>query len=120
MILVIAIGFWLVYHSRSPAPRSREHWNARTSGTPNILYSIFGTSDGKRLWAVGSGGTILESDDGEHWYPRASGTREEFYSIFGTSDGKRLWVVGDKATILESDDGEHWNALTSGIFEGLH
>ena len=38
-----------------------EHWNARNSGTPNNLYSIFGTSDGKHLWAVGDNGTILEA-----------------------------------------------------------
>ncbi len=38
-----------------------EHWNARTSGTTNWLHSIFGTSDGKRLWAVGDKGTILEA-----------------------------------------------------------
>jgi len=83
------------------------------------LLSIFGTSDGKRLWAVGEHGTILESGDGEHWTPRNSGTTNRLYSIFGTSDGKRLWAVGGNGTILESGDGEHWMPRTSGTTKGL-
>jgi hypothetical protein len=79
-----------------------EHWNARSSGTPNGLLSIFGTSDGKRLWAVGDIGTILESDDGEHWNARSSGTSNDLLSIFGTSNGKRLWAVGQTGSILEA------------------
>jgi photosystem II stability/assembly factor-like uncharacterized protein len=40
------------------------------------LDSVYGTNDGQHLWAVGVGGTILESvDGGEHWSPRASGTQ---------------------------------------------
>ena len=66
MILIIAS--WLVFHYRSLAPQkpdtstaATEHWFPRDSGTQNTLLSIFGTSDGKRLWAVGNGGTILEA-----------------------------------------------------------
>jgi hypothetical protein len=67
IILIVAVA-WLVFH--------RSDWNARNSGTHNWLFSIFGTSDGKRLWAVGDDGTILESDDGgEHWSARDSGTQ---------------------------------------------
>ena len=68
----------------------------------DVLSSISGTSDGKRLWAVGRQGTILESGDGEHWNKRNSGTKNDLYSIFGTNDGKRLWAVGGSGTILES------------------
>jgi photosystem II stability/assembly factor-like uncharacterized protein len=91
-------------------------WNARKSGTQNELNSIFGTSDGNRLWAVGEEGTILESDDGgKHWNRRDSGTESDLRSIFGTSDGKRLWAVGWNCTILESHDrGEHWNPRKPG------
>ena len=105
IILIVAVA-WLVFH--------RSDWNARNSGTHNWLFSIFGTSDGKRLWAVGDDGTILESDDGgEHWSARDSGTQCSLSSIFGTSDGKQLWAVGTK--ILESDDGgEHWNSRAAG------
>ncbi|MGA2572330.1 MAG: toll/interleukin-1 receptor domain-containing protein, partial [Terracidiphilus sp.] len=40
------------------------HWVARNSDTQNYYYSIFGTADGRRLWAVGLMGEITESDDG--------------------------------------------------------
>jgi hypothetical protein len=36
-------------------------WTARNSGSNEMLYSIFGTSDGKRLWVVGND-TFLDSD----------------------------------------------------------
>ncbi len=83
------------------------------SHAPRDINSIFGASDGKRLWAVGESGTILRSDDGEHWTGLRSGTQDYLSSIFGTSDGKRLWAVGfnneDEGTIMQSDDaGEHW------------
>src|ERR1019366_660173 len=84
------------------------------------IYSVSGTSDGKRLWAVGEEGTILESSDGEHWSPRTSGTTNDLYSVFGTSDEKRLWAVGGEGTILESSDGEHWNPRTSGTTNDLY
>ena len=124
LILVVAVA-WLVFHSAAsensnPQPRgtpnentgtaSAEHWTVLTSGTLKDLSSIFGTSDGKRLWAVGnSPATILESDDGgEHWSP-CHGAQNWLTSIFGTSDGRRLWAVG--VTGLESDDGgAHWKA----------
>jgi len=106
-------GRFLEAGKRYFAP-SGENWNPLASGTRNDLYSIFGTSDGKRLWAVGDKGTILESSDGEHWNPLTIGPPNALTSIFGTSDGKRLWAVGEKGTILESNGGEYWTALTSG------
>jgi photosystem II stability/assembly factor-like uncharacterized protein len=79
------------------------------------------TSDGRRLWAVGDGGTILESNDGGSWNERDSRTTNILFSIFGSSDGERLWVVGDGGTILESDDGgEHWKARDSGTQNSLN
>jgi len=122
IILIVAMA-WLIFHSLNPRSGGNpnentgtgptEHWTARNSGTSDDIHSIFGTSDGKRLWAVGDWVPILESDDGgENWNPRAhhaSGeTPNELYSIFGTSDGERLWAVG--SAILKSNDrGEHWN-----------
>jgi photosystem II stability/assembly factor-like uncharacterized protein len=84
------------------------------------LYSIFGTSDGRSLWAVGAKGTILHSADGEHWTAQTSGTQNFLSSIFGTSDGRSLWAVGAKGTILHSADGERWTAQTSGTQDLLH
>jgi photosystem II stability/assembly factor-like uncharacterized protein len=106
---------------RQQAAEQARHWNLRISGTQNNLYSIFGTSDAKWLWAVGDRGTILESDDGKHWNLRASGTQNWLSSIFGTSDRNRLWAVGDKGTILESGDGgEHWNRRASDTQNALY
>jgi len=82
-------------------------WTARSSSAPGILRSIFGTSDGRRLWAVGEVGTMLESDDGgATWVVRRSGASDDLLeSIFGTSDGMHLWAVEKHGKILESADG---------------
>jgi photosystem II stability/assembly factor-like uncharacterized protein len=69
---------------------------------------VFATSDGKRAWAVGRGGTVLESDDGQQWRARDSGGKRDLFSVFGTSDGKYVWVVGEWSTLLESRDGVRW------------
>jgi photosystem II stability/assembly factor-like uncharacterized protein/Mrp family chromosome partitioning ATPase len=97
-----------------------EHWTVQSSGTTYDLYSVFGTRDGKRLWAVGESGTIMESGDGQHWDAQTSGTTNNLMSIIGTSDGKRLWAVGMSGTILESGDGQRWNAQTSGTTNDLY
>ena len=38
------------------------------------LLAVFGSADGKSLWAVGDGGTILHSSDGQHWESQTGGT----------------------------------------------
>ena len=82
-------------------------WTARSSGAPGILHSIFGTSDGQRLWAVGEVGTMLESvDGGATWVVRRSGASDDsLESIFGTSDGIHLRAAELHGKILESGDG---------------
>ena len=96
-------------------------WVVRSSGTGQDLNSIFATSDGGHVWAVGGKGTILESDDrGATWTARNSGTANDLNSIFGTGDGRRLWAVGGKGTILESaDGGTSWTARNSGTTNEL-
>jgi photosystem II stability/assembly factor-like uncharacterized protein len=67
------------------------------------LLGVFGTANGEHLWAAGTGGMIVESNDsGATWKQRPSGVKVNLNAIFGTSDGKRLWVVGDNGTIIES------------------
>ena len=83
-------------------------WTARYLEVPSYLSSIYGTSDGKRLWVFGSSlqanGVILESDDGgSNWITRSSSAGAWLLSMFGSSDGKHLWVVGNGGVILESD-----------------
>jgi hypothetical protein len=52
--------FRVVFHNRYTGTAATENWNVHTSGTED-LRSIFGTSDGERLWAVAEKGTILEA-----------------------------------------------------------
>lgn len=123
IILIVAVA-WLVFHFGSAAPREpaagqhapAEHWKVLSSGTQNNLDSIFATSDGARLWVVGSDGEIRESDDGgQHWTARNSGTHSYLHAILGAADGRRLWAVGEEGAILESEDGgEHWTARAGG------
>ena len=119
---LIVLAWLSVFLSRE-AP-----WVENFDVTTGLLNSIFGTSDGQRLWIVGSNGTILGSaDGGGTWTARNSGTTEWLRSIFGTSDGQRLWAVGGDlyckklSTILESDDGgASWTARSSGTKENLY
>jgi photosystem II stability/assembly factor-like uncharacterized protein len=89
-------------------------WQTRKPPGSSTLNSIFGTPDGKHLWAVGghlygSEGTIVQSDDGgTTWQVRKLGRSQHnapfrMNSIFGTADGKHLWAVGKEGTILQSD-----------------
>jgi photosystem II stability/assembly factor-like uncharacterized protein len=56
------------------------------SGTAS-LNSIFGTSDGSELWAVGSRGTVLHyTAQAGLWQAQDSGSAYTLSSIFGTSD----------------------------------
>jgi hypothetical protein len=80
---------------------------------------VYGTGDGKTLWAVGTGGTILHSTDGATWQPQTSGAINDLHSVYGTGDGKTLWAVGDGGTILHSTDGATWQPQTSGTANDL-
>jgi photosystem II stability/assembly factor-like uncharacterized protein len=125
--VVVALGavvlgcvvFAVSYGLRSRVAGTK--WIVRSSGTTQTLYSIFVSSNGEHLWAVGDSGTILESDDrGATWMARNSGTTKGLKSIFGTGDGRRLWAVGDSGTILESaDGGTSWTARNSGTSNEL-
>jgi photosystem II stability/assembly factor-like uncharacterized protein len=109
-----AFGVDLPAGSSSLSPTNLESkdggatWTAREIGTSNQIRAIFGTSDGKHLWAVGDKGTILQSNDGgANWTLRGSGATNNLFSICGTADGRHLWVAGEKGVILESDSGGH-------------
>ncbi len=116
-VLALAICF-AIFRERSVPLKSS---TGMRSGTTSRLTSIFGTSDGKKLWAVGDGGTTIESDDGGvTWMARASGVTSHLESIFGTSDGKILWAVGVGGAIIKSaDGGTTWTQQTSGTSDAL-
>ncbi|MGA2740651.1 MAG: YCF48-related protein, partial [Bryobacteraceae bacterium] len=80
---------------------------------------MYGSGDGKTLWAVGADGTILHSADGATWRPQASGTTNYLFSVYGTGDGKTLWAVGERGTILHSTDGATWQPQARGTTDFL-
>jgi photosystem II stability/assembly factor-like uncharacterized protein len=102
-------------HYMSDSAPVRYNWRNLTAD----LYSVYGTGDGKTLWAVGAGGTILHSVDDATWRPQASGTTHILYSVYGTGDGKTLWAVGAGGTILHSVDGATWQPQASGTRSAL-
>jgi len=77
-------------------------WQVQKNLGDNELHSIFGTADGKHLWAAG-GDFILQSDDGgATWRSRISVPDEYFTKIFCTPDGQHVWVVGGDVAITEN------------------
>ncbi|WKJ88992.1 YCF48-related protein [Methylomonas montana] len=72
--------------------------------------------DDNRGWAVGVGGTILNSaDGGQTWRMQSSGTRASLNAVQFLGDGQRGWAVGDNGTILSSaDGGQTWQMQSSG------
>ncbi len=67
--------------------------------------------NGQKFAAVGSGGTVLTSNDGTDWVKRLSGTDEVLYDI--AWNGNQLVAVGDKGVIITSPDGVNWTERTS-------
>lgn len=77
----------------------------------NVAFKV---SVAPRIWvAVGSGGTILTSEDAATWTSRTSGTTA---SLRDVENGNGLWVAsGDGGTIRTSPDGKTWTSRSSGI-----
>jgi photosystem II stability/assembly factor-like uncharacterized protein len=116
----------VIIHSRNGG----KDWEPqRIAGKPmlegSILKSIYGNSDGRRLWVVGEHGTILySSDGGENWSQQTSPARSNLYYVSGQGSGVQLWVVGARGTILYSaDGGTIWSQLRSpneGVLTSIH
>lgn len=77
------------------------------------LYSVHIDDGGLQGWAVGSGGSILSTDDGgQTWRIRDSTVRAALFSVHFSSDGKRGWAVGAGGTLLKSvDAGVSWESI---------
>lgn len=71
--------------------------------------------DGKSGWAVGDGGTVLNtSDDGKTWAEKNIGTSQQLRSIYFKPDGLHGWIVGEDGAIFATEDGgETWSPQTS-------
>jgi len=98
-------------------------WARQPAGTMAWLHSVF-FLDQNRGWAVGSKGTVLQTDDGGNtWNPRGASTNDVVRDIFFV-DEKNGWLVVEvnvyelktkeepRAYLMKSTDGgEHWKRI---------
>lgn len=90
-------------------------WIDRSPGEAADLHSL--ALQGSRAIAVGSGGTILVSDDyGDSWSPQVSDTEATLYAVtFLDEDG--AVAVGDGVILFSDDAGDTWSP--AGLPEGI-
>ncbi len=96
----------------------QKNWQAVESGTKNYLRDAL-LVDAKG-WAVGDGGTIIQSSDtGATWKPQTSHVQGRLNGVFFTPDsgGLRGWAVGYNGILATSDGGEHWVRVAIGPHE---
>lgn len=80
---------------------AKSGWTAQTSGTTNVLNSVYFT-DSITDHAVGVSGTILGTNNGGSlWTPKTSGTSNILYSVFVT-DANTRYTLGGNSTILKN------------------
>ena len=83
--------------------------------TPTLIVS--GLVTNMPTWvAVGSGGSIITSNDAAAWTLRASGSSN---SLNAASYNTRFVTVGNAGTVLTSDDGISWQAQASNTISNL-
>lgn len=74
--------------------------------TLNAMVLDIWSPDGQTLWAVGSGGFLIHSQDsGSTWEVRDSGTKEQLNVVSGTPDGRMIWAAGTNGIFIRSSDG---------------
>jgi photosystem II stability/assembly factor-like uncharacterized protein len=84
-----------------------QKWTIKRSEPSLDLRSIFVTRDGREIWAVGSGGSVVSSSDGgESWETRRV-TQADLFYVTGDPDAQQLWAVGGKGTIIRYDRDNH-------------
>lgn len=95
-------------------PVERNAFRRLASLSPT-LHSVQFIEDRRRGWAVGSGGTILATDDGgRSWVAQNSGSKAELYAVQFLANGQHGWAVGVEGTMLTTNNGGHnWVAQTS-------
>jgi len=94
-------------------------WTTLSSGTTNILYSVYFT-DANTGFAVGEEGTIMKTiDGGITWTTLSSGTTNILYSVYFT-DANTGFAVGEAGTIVKTvNGGETWTDLSGIATYGL-
>lgn len=95
-------------------------WNAAYTGTAANLTAL-AFSDAKTVWAVGSGSTLLKSDDGgAKWTAVTLPVGNATLRDIKFANAKVGWIVGDGGVILNTQDGgKTWRSQASGTSNGL-
>jgi uncharacterized delta-60 repeat protein len=93
-----------------PRVAAQQTWAVEASGTSQDLWGVcYGE---QTLVAVGTGGTILTSNNGISWNQQPSGTTNWLLAVaYGQGE---FVAVGDVGTILYSSYGNTWNQVTVG------
>jgi photosystem II stability/assembly factor-like uncharacterized protein len=96
------------------------NWIISNTEISENLLSI-SSFDTFNVWAVGEGGTIIQStNSGINFIVKSSGTIVNLNNIFLLNDGKTGWIVGDNGTLLKTTDaGTSWLSITTGTTQNL-
>ena len=110
-------GAWyLYYYSQSQEYR----WQPRLTNTSESLHGVWGHSS-RAVFAVGTNGAILNSDDGgRYWSSMTSPTTEHLNDVWGWASNQAV-AVGDNGTVIIYNGGA-WQVMTPSpdISEDLH
>jgi photosystem II stability/assembly factor-like uncharacterized protein len=108
-------GHWLW----DPIERNRF---LRVPSADSSLSGVAFSRDGRRGWAVGMAGTILNTrDGGGSWQLQSSGTERWLQGVTFQSDSQRGRAVGMAGTILSTrDGGSSWQPQSSGVTSGFY
>jgi hypothetical protein len=87
-------------------------WAVEWEEPSAIMVGVWAPQVGGKVFAVGSGGTILQYD-GRNWSSMASGTKEDLADLAGSSD-RDIFAVGSNSTILHFD-GSSWSKETAPV-----
>jgi photosystem II stability/assembly factor-like uncharacterized protein len=95
-----------------------QDWEARTSGRADLLNGVWFT-DANRGFAVGQGGTVLETEDGGQTWSALALTVDDMLDV-SFRDGSTGLIVGDNGKIFRTvNAGQDWNEVSSGTESNL-
>ena len=90
-------------------------WNKMSADTTANLKALIYSSEHKRWFAVGTGSTVLRSDDGQHWQKIELGkglAMLDIEAIFVSPKSQRLFIGGSPGLFGFSDDGGvNWQVM---------
>lgn len=95
-------------------------WTQQTSGTSQILYSVY-FQDSNNGWAVGNNSTIINTTNGgTTWGSQTCPVANKLLWEVRFADTSNGWAVGADGTIINTTDGgTTWTAQTSGTSNTL-